>query len=283
MNLKTVKTLATACILSIVTATSAYASSEKETQTMTYDVYAGGIHALNAKLAITSDEKDYEITLSSKTRGFLKTLAPWSGVFTTSGIFDKDGHAYPLEHASISTWKSVTEEKKYTYDGKGTFKSYKVTETREDKDPIEKTPKDLDPEISKDTTDLLTATYQLLRSLPQTKSCTGDSLIFDGDRSFKLVFKETLTESLTESKYNIFQGESIYCQVEVVPDKGKWRKKPRGWLSIQEQGRKVGSLPTLWLGRMSENDPYIPVKIRVKTDYGTLFMHLTSYKNEKSK
>ena len=150
---------------------------------MTYDVYAGGIHALNAKLAITSNEKDYEITLSSKTRGFLKTLAPWSGVFTTSGIFDKDGHAYPLEHASISTWKSATEEKKYTYDGKGNFKSYKVTETREEKDPVDKTPKDLDPEISKDTTDLLTATYQLLRSLPQTKSCTGDSLIFDGDRN----------------------------------------------------------------------------------------------------
>ncbi|HOO50627.1 MAG TPA: DUF3108 domain-containing protein [Alphaproteobacteria bacterium] len=277
MKFRSSKMLALAIILSIATPTTAYAKSEKTTQTMTYDVYAGGIHALNAKLAITSDDKEYEITLSSKTRGFLKTLAPWAGVFSTTGIFDKDKHPFPKKHASISTWKSSTEEKKYTYDGQGNFKSYSVSETKKDKDPVDKTPKDLDPEISKGTTDVLSATYQLLLALPQTKSCTGDSLIFDGDRSFKLVFKETNTEALKESRYNIFNGESIYCQVEVVPDKGKWRKKPRGWLSIQEQGRKIGSLPTLWLGRMNENAPYVPVKIRVKTDYGTLFMHLTSY------
>lgn len=62
------------------------------------------------------------------------------------------------------------------------------------------------------------------------------------------------------------------------PDQGKWRKKPRGWLSIQEQGRQKGALPTIWLGQMGADKTYIPVKIRVKTDYGTLFMHLTSYK-----
>ncbi len=257
-----------------------FAQTQSVTQTMTYDVFAGGIHALDAKLILETGKKDYDITLSSATHGFLKTLAPWSGIYTTSGLLTKDQTALPKSHVARSTWKGDTEEKRYSYDGKGNFLSYQVSETEEDKEPRDKTPETIDPELTKGSTDLLSATLNLLMTLPAAQTCSGDSVIFDGDRSFKLVFSNTTPESLKKSRYNIFEGESISCQVEVVPDKGKWRKKPRGWLSIQEQGRKKGGLPTIWLGRMDEQSPYIPVKIRVKTDYGTLFMHLTSYKKD---
>ena len=51
-------------------------------------------------------------------------------------------------------------------------------------------------------------------------------------------------------------------------------------MSIQEQGRERGTMPTVWLGKIAKNAPAIPVKIRVKTAYGTLFMHLAEYQNE---
>ena len=54
---------------------------------------------------------------------------------------------------------------------------------------------------------------------------------------------------------------------------------PRGWLSIQEQGRSKGSLPTIWLAKIDKDGPAVPVKLRLKTDYGTLFSHLIDYKN----
>ncbi len=257
-----------------------FAQTKAVAQTMTYDVFAGGIHALDAKLVIETDKKDYDITLSSATHGFLKTLAPWSGIYTTSGTFDVKNTPFPKEHVAMSTWKGDTEEKRYSYDGKGDFLSYHVSETDGDEEPRDKTPETIDSELTKDSTDLLSATLKLLMELPATQTCAGESIIFDGDRNFKLVFSSTTPETLKKSRYNIYEGESLSCQVEVVPDKGKWRKKPRGWLSIQEQGRKKGGLPTIWLGRMSETSPYIPVKIRVKTDYGTLFMHLTSYKTD---
>ncbi|HRK98543.1 MAG TPA: DUF3108 domain-containing protein [Alphaproteobacteria bacterium] len=278
------KRLPTALYVFILTFMFWNSPSSAQTQTMTYDVYAGGIHALDAKLIIKTSEKDYDITLSSATHGFLKTLAPWSGIFSTSGQISKDNKPNPLEHLSISTWKSSTEEKKYTYDGKGKFLDYTVTESKKDKEPVDKTPEKIEEGLTKDSTDLLSATLELLMTLPATQTCAGNSIIFDGDRSFKLLFTETTRSPLKKSKYNIFEGDSLSCQVEVSPDKGKWRKKPRGWLSIQEQGRKKGALPTIWLGLMPEpnpnQSPYIPVKIRVKTDYGTLFMHLTSYKND---
>jgi len=243
-----------------------------ETQTMTYDVYAGGIHALDAKLSIETDKKKYTTRLDSATHGLLKTLAPWSGSFSSKGNLGKDKTPLPLEHLSSSTWKDETEEKRFTYDGKGHFVSYKVTEGGKDK-----TPDDIDKTLTEGATDLLSATLELLLALPSKQDCKGESLIFDGNRNFKLVFKETSLETLKKSKYNIFDGQTVSCQVEVIPEKGKWRKKPRGWLSIQEQGRQKGALPQIWLGKMDGATTYIPVKVRVKTNYGTLFLHLTSH------
>jgi hypothetical protein len=66
--------------------------------------------------------------------------------------------------------------------------------------------------------------------------------------------------------------------VEIEPISGEWAKKPRGWLSIQEQGRERGTMPTVWLGKFDEDGPAVPVKILVKTAYGALVMHAVGYK-----
>ncbi len=58
------------------------------------------------------------------------------------------------------------------------------------------------------------------------------------------------TEDLKATKYNVYEGPAEKCTVEVAPAGGKWHEKPRGWLSIQEQGRQHGQLPTVWFARM---------------------------------
>ena len=260
------------CIFLSATATPVMAQSG--TSVLGYDVYAGGIHAMDAQLTLKTSPKKYEIVLNAATQGVLKKLADWSGKFSANGLISK-GIAYPLEHQSASTWKGSTESKDFKYDGKGGFVSYKVTEAGKDK-----TPADLDLSLAKGSIDLLSSTFRLMASLPATSACKGEDLIFDGDRNYRLVYKSVKTENLKRSDYNVYQGPSVVCTVEVIPEKGKWRKKPRGWLSIQEQGRQKGALPTIWFGKAKGNhDLYVPVKIQIKTDYGTLFMHLTSEKN----
>ena len=250
---------------------------KKETKNiqLSYDVYAGGIHALDAELSIAYSPKEYNIYLTAGTQGFLKKVANWSGAYKSDGKQNNDS-VYPVHHTAASTWKKKTETKTFTYDGKGSFISYKVSEAGQDT-----TPQDLDKTLSKDTTDLLSSTFHLMSRLPDTKKCDGNDLIFDGDRNFRLKFENTKTEMLKKTDYNIYAGESILCEVEVKPESGKWRKKPRGWLSIQEQGRNKGALPTVWFGKVAGPDGiYAPIKIRVKTDYGTLFMHLTAIKTQ---
>jgi hypothetical protein len=245
--------------------------SKSKTTVLTYDVYAGGFHALDALLTIKNDTKKYDVKLTAETQGILKKLANWSGEFETKGLISKSIPS-PLVHNSSSIWKEETESKTFKYNGWGKFISYKVSKAGENT-----TPADLDKSLAVGTTDNLSATLRMMLDMPKNKVCNGNSLVYDGDRTYRLVFAETSTEVLEKTDYNAYQGSSVSCTVEVKPEGGKWRKKPRGWLSIQEQGRQKGSLPTIWFGQLAERpDLYVPVKIRVKTEYGTLFMHLKS-------
>lgn len=235
---------------------------------LTYQVYAGGIHVVQADLDLDLKKTTYTARLSAFTRGFLGTLVPWKGSFATEGA-GSGVKVTPREHKSISTWKGSDDVAVYTYDARGQFKSLKMTEDGKDK-----TPKEIDAKLTKDTVDVLTATLRMM----QGGACKGESDVFDSRRRFTLKFVPKGTETLAKTRYGFYQGEAVKCTAEVVPKGGAWKKKPRGWLSIQEQGRKKGTLPTLWLAKIDPNLPPVPVRIMVKTDYGTLFMHLASAK-----
>lgn len=250
------------------------ASIGKNTQKMTYEVYAGGINAVEAELDVGYESKDrYHLSLAAQTRGFLRKLAPWSGIFETKGWRLKDGVETPEMHRSSAIWRDEEEIKEYSYGQDGSFKGLRIIEEGEDKS------EDIDDELTQGTTDALTATLEVMKKIASDGVCEGDSEVFDGDRRFRLIFNHEADEILDATKYNVYHGPAVRCSVEVVPISGKWHTKPRGWLSIQEQGRENGALPTVWMAKIDESGPAVPVKIRVKTDYGTLFAHMVKYKN----
>ena len=119
----------------------------------------------------------------------------------------------------------------------------------------------------------------MLENFNETGKCEGSELVFDGKRSFEQKFAHEENVELQSSRYNIYEGAAAKCTVEVTPQKGAWHKNPRGWMSIQEQGREKGTMPTVWIASIEEGAPAVPVKIFVKTDYGALFMHLAEYTN----
>ncbi len=246
-------------------------------EVLTYDVYAGGVHAMQANLTLRQDGGGYKAVLDTATIGFLKRMAPWSGVFSTEGWIEAVGQRQPRLHTSAATWKGETETKEYGYDRSGNFVFYKVTESGKDKSPDK-----MDPSLTpQGVTDVLSATLAVMDRLDQGKSCSSSSLVFDGDRSFKMVFSgKDEAAILPKTDYNIYEGPAVACTVEVKPEAGKWRKKPRGWLSIQEQGRKAGTMPTVWFARQPgvAGGRHVPVRVQVRTDYGTLVMHLTARK-----
>lgn len=275
MRVPTAALLALSCLILLPGPPAGAAEKAAGPQRMFYDVYAGGIHAVEATLDVNVEKaRRYRMEMRAHTRGFLAALAPWKGSFETMGWWLKGGALTPELHRSVSTWRDEVEIKEYKYGKDGSFLGYRVEEAGKDK-----TPKTIEPDLTENSTDALTATLMVMEALADGKPCEGASEVFDGDRRYRLIFRDRGPERLESSRYNIYEGPAIRCEVEVEPMQGRWHSKPRGWLSIQEQGRKQGALPTVWMASMEEGAPAVPVKVRVKTDYGTLFSHLTGYDN----
>ncbi|MGB0719715.1 MAG: DUF3108 domain-containing protein [Bdellovibrionales bacterium] len=263
------------CLLCPVFSDSALAAPESR-QKLVYEVYASGIHAVQATLDLKiSANNRYDIVLDAHTRGLLGKLAPWDGSFETHGWWDKNGDHKPQQHKSVGTWRGETQTKDYAYGRDGAFKSLTIIDDGQAPEirAIEK-------EVTDDTIDALTAALKVFETYNQAGTCKGQSKVFDGKRSFTQQFVHKAAVRLEQSKYNIYTGPAAECTVEVTPLKGAWADKPRGWLSIQEQGRERGTLPTVWLASIEDGAPAVPVKIRVKTAYGTLFMHLAEYQSD---
>ncbi|MCB9973068.1 MAG: DUF3108 domain-containing protein [Rhodospirillales bacterium] len=244
------------------------APAAAETREFTYEVYAGGIHAVQAKFNFDVQRNTYNAAVAAKTRGWLESLVPWSGIFQTVGTVTPDAFS-PTKHETTSTWRGKTETKTFLYQN-NKLKSLTI---KEDGSPTE-TP-DIDPTLTDGTTDLLSATLEVMKDLIATQKCEGTSDIYDGRRRFAMYFKDKGQKTLDKSRYNIFSGPARLCEIEIEPKGGHWHKKPRGWLLIQEQGRQKGALPSVWMAKVEGFEYAIPVKIQVKTDYGTLLMHLT--------
>jgi len=265
--------------LSALVLSSAAFAAETSKQELVYEVYAGGIHAVQATLDIEMKPKNrYSLELGAKTRGLLGKLAPWFGTFESHGWRLSGDKLHPEQHKSVATWRGEKEVKDYAYAKNGAFKSLTIDE--HDKAPEKR---DIDSEVTQGTTDALTATLMVMENYGKTGKCEGSSLVFDGKRSFEQKFVHKEDVQLQASKYNIYEGPAAKCTVEVIPQKGKWHSKPRGWLSIQEQGREKGTMPTVWLASIEEGAPAVPVKVFVKTDYGGMFMHLAEYKGKDKK
>ncbi len=242
-------------------------------QLMDYDVYAGGFHVVSAGLIVDLSHKtDYLLRLGATTHGMLGKLAPWKGVFQTNGWYDpKQSFPQPEKHFSDTKFREDSELTEFLYNKDGSFKEYRKTSNEKDNDPAPTS------DLTQNTTDVLSATLKVMNHISQGGACEGSDEIFDGERRYRLIYANSKAVEVPKSDLNVYQGPATECTVEVKPLAGKWHKKPRGWMSIQEQGREKGTMPTIWFAKMAEGEPAVPVKIRVKTEYGTLFMHLTGY------
>lgn len=242
-------------------------------QKMNYDVYAGGFHVVSADLEVNlAKGTRYLLRLGAYTHGMLAKLAPWHGVFQTKGWYDsKKSTPQPELHESDTTWRDEKEVTQFHYNKDGSFKEYSIRNEKENG------PKPPEPGLADNSTDVLSSTLKVMNKVAQGGKCEGTDKIFDGSRSYNLIFHEQKQVKLNATDLNVYAGPATECTVEVKPLAGKWHAKPRGWMSIQEQGRERGTMPTIWLAQMSPGEPAVPVKIRVKTEYGTLFMHLTGY------
>ena len=238
-----------------------------ETLKATYGLFASGFEVVqvNGTFDVTDDK--YNLKMDLETIGALGAVAPWSGRIQTIGI-ENGAQSSPLEYSFASTWKGDTETTKFIFNKDGKITSH----TRRESDGQLITEK-LDSDIYDGyPLDMMTAMYRAMNN----PTCQVTPQVIDGKRKFDMAFQSKGFEVLKSSRYSRFSGKAEICEVEIIPVSGKWRDKPRGWMSIQEQAKDNGELPKIWFGRVRADMPPIPVRFYIKTNYGTMIMHLQS-------
>jgi hypothetical protein len=242
-------------------------------QVAIYDVYASGVHVLEARLDLNEAPGRYDLLFTAHTRGFLSALLPWTGQYEAKGWALGGTDYRPETFKSKTVWKDEIDGKEYRYTKDGGFQELFLTKEG-------KTEKaEIDPKLAKNTIDDYTSALKVFARIAAEGKCEGEDAIFDEKRRYKQVFNRLENETISLTDYNVFNGEAVACTIEVIPDGGRWHKKPRGWMNVQEQGRRLGQLPKMWAAKMDEKGPAIPVKVLIKTDYGALVIHLAEYRN----
>ena len=234
-----------------------------------YGLYAGGIRALDIELGFHLHPDRYDIAMKAKPYGLLGGLLPWAGHYTTTGKHQAS-KLIPQSHLKVSQWRDDKDTDKFTYEN-GVLVSLKRTDT--EKKPLKEENVPLDKTLHQGSVDLLTATLYPLMQMNDGKACDAAIDVFDGKRRFVLKFTKKGTETLVASKYNMFSGKTVICQVEMIPVAG-FKGKKRGYYKLQEEGRAQGQLPKIWMGRAGKNGAYVPVKIMMKSEYGAVLVHV---------
>ncbi len=233
----------------------------------TYGLYTGGVRMIGVDAVFDTRPDTYGVSVSARTLGVFSKLLPWWGDFDTSGV--NPGYQ-PARHDYTVSWMGRVDKATFTYDPPGTFREMVQTRNGETRtNPV-------GPDIAAGTRDLLSTMMVALRRQQDTGSCGGDVLTFDNARSFIVRFKDAGDGAMNNDRLSAYTGPARACTIEIIPQKGKWPKKPRGWLKIQEQAKAGGKLPTLWLASPGAGMPVIPVRVDIHTKYGDVIAHLTA-------
>lgn len=239
-----------------------------ENMSLSYNVYAGGFRALQASLALDLEQQEYKVGVNAKTEGFIGKLFPWAGQYETTGTKHHNALT-PADYAATSIWKD--EEKQTRLE----FKDGLLTTRYESETGHADSTKDIEAAMAKDAVDMLTGAVTLLQNTNGMESCAGTVPVYDGKRRYNLHFKDAGQGTIHQSRYSLFHGEALKCIVEVEPVAGfSKRDRKRGWLAIQNHSKERKKMPTIWLSRLKEGGPVVPVRMEISSSYGAVIAHL---------
>lgn len=277
-SLSSVRSVCALCCALLFLAVPTKARSENFT--LHYAMYAGGFQAMTLSVAFdfytAKSIQSYNVKMNAEPYGILGHILPWAGEYKTAGVIDKS-LSYPSTHTTISRWREDQDSYSMVFRNKELISVRKI-ETENGKTTSADLP--LDPEFHHGAVDVVTASLRVIQHLQTAGNCTSSSAVFDGKRRFELKFTAQGKEDLTSTRYNMFNGPTDICQVEMIPLKG-YKDKPKGYYKIQEAARARGQLPRIWFGQVWPNGRLVPVKMLVKSEYGAVFVHLQKVTRKK--
>lgn len=248
-----------------------------KTLALTYEVYAGGLHAFTFNVDLALDPSDYKIAAGGETRGLIGALFKWNVRMMAEGqdaaAAPRDtadgGPLRPQRYVTVNGGRQQPRTMRLDFAPAG---AYLVTRDPPDSpDPdgdagIEDLPSHLPREIF----DPLSASLVATRNLAESGRCEQSVPVFDGQRRYDLMFRDAGRGEVPKSRLSVYAGPAIMCNLSMKRISGfaKKRRHAGHWDEDKDEP------PTLWIARIREDMPPVPVRFTGAIALGSLVVHL---------
>lgn len=169
----------------------------------------GPFDAGTATLAYNLTPKTYEVRSGMQTAGLFDTLYPFGAQYRTAGKIRQNTLEPNLYHYSSQS-RFNTRSKELVYDTNGTpLYTVSTKNGKQKKKAVQNSPE------TEDATDLQTVLAKLIKQYNEVRFCDSKMRVFDGKRTFDVIFKDEGKEELPASEYSPFKGTAAKCSLYI--------------------------------------------------------------------
>lgn len=237
-------------------------------QTLAYEVWLGGLKALEADSRIVRHRESYRVTLSARTRGMAGWFYPYELELEAVGARRSAAHS-PRRYNSKSRSPDETKKLAIRYGEDGSL------EIRREPAPENPDAKSLPADMTRATLDPVSAVLTVLASASDGVAgggCRGLARVFDGKRRYDLRARPAGTAMVTASRYSAYSGPATLCRLTLQPLAG-FRKDKR-------LARRIPREIVLWLAPIGDGGTVLPVRLEGESGFGGLVVHLVGTERE---
>ncbi|TAD89962.1 MAG: DUF3108 domain-containing protein [Alphaproteobacteria bacterium] len=236
-----------------------------------YDVYVGGVRALQMQAALGMDEGSYSLQLTARTHGFAEWLLGWRSRVISTGLLERPASARgaedragvrPSRHSLEALFRGSL--RTVRLDWTGTTVSVSATP------PIEEDNRDPVPDALRvNAVDPLTATVIALRAVAERQACQQDIPVFDGRRRFDAVLQTGTRPTLPANSYSSFEGAAVHCTLRINRIAG-YSRSENNFNRAEDRDRSID----IWFAPVATGAVPVPVRVEVELSMGAIVAHL---------
>jgi hypothetical protein len=232
---------------------------------LTYEVYAGGLHIFTFDVDLSLQPESYRIAAAGGTRGITSVLYKWDVKLTAEGE-----RLQPARYITVNTGRQPTKTMQLEFAKGGSF-----TITRDPPELVDEAAAEeegpLPTSLPSNIADPLSAGLVASQALARNGSCEQAIPVFDGKRRYNLLIHDAGIGAVPKSRISVYQGPATLCNftMERISGFKKHRRYAAQWDEDKDEP------PTLWVAKVRDDMPPIPVRFTGAVALGSIIVHLT--------
>ena len=230
---------------------------------LTYEIYAGGMHSFTFNVGLTLEPEGYRITAAGGTRGFANLFQKWDVTLAAMGE-----RMRPERYAMVNSSQQPAKTMQLKFIEGGAF-----SVTRNLPEPNDDTAEEaeLPTQLPANIVDPMSAALVAAQQLAASGQCEQTLPVFDGKRRYDVTIRDMGSAEIPKSRIGIYDGTTVVCGVSIERISGF--KKPRN--NAAQWDKNKDEPPKIWLARVRADMPPVPVRFSAALALGSVVVHLT--------